>query len=234
MASSSIECERLECLGILRLSPATSSKFHPLKEYFLSFTAHSKRFRPLYFLHLQQHPLNFVLYILYVYIFLLNFQNRIFIKFRDVYVFQFVFSIRINKYGLQLTSASSSHGRKNSNFCLQVLLHEASPFFLHIAAHRRPTSVPWQPSSFILFSSSSVELQSIVAAEGLRATASSLPPRCDSSTTDLHIAVAEVVGAGLRPLRRSSTVAVEGLHSSVLVFLPSRAPACSGSRGPQR
>jgi hypothetical protein len=48
---------------ILRLSPATSPKFHPLKEYSLSFTAHSKKFHPLYLLHLQQRSLNFVLYI---------------------------------------------------------------------------------------------------------------------------------------------------------------------------
>jgi hypothetical protein len=47
----------------LRLSPATYSKFHPLKEYSLSFTTHSKRFHPLYLRHLQQRPLNFILYI---------------------------------------------------------------------------------------------------------------------------------------------------------------------------
>jgi hypothetical protein len=47
----------------LRLSPATSSKFRPLKKYSLSFTEHSKRFHPLYFLHLQQRPLNSILYI---------------------------------------------------------------------------------------------------------------------------------------------------------------------------
>jgi hypothetical protein len=47
----------------IRLSPATSPKFHPLKEYSLSFTAHSKRLHPLYILLLQQHPLNLVLYI---------------------------------------------------------------------------------------------------------------------------------------------------------------------------
>jgi hypothetical protein len=46
-----------------RLSPATYSEFHPLKEYSLSFTAHSKRFHPLYLRHLQQRPLNFILYI---------------------------------------------------------------------------------------------------------------------------------------------------------------------------
>jgi hypothetical protein len=47
----------------LRLSPATSSKFHPLKEYSLSFTELSKRFYPLNLLHLQQRSLNLVLYI---------------------------------------------------------------------------------------------------------------------------------------------------------------------------
>jgi hypothetical protein len=47
----------------VRLSPATSSKFHPLKEYSLSFTAHSKRFFSLYLHHLQQRSLNFILYI---------------------------------------------------------------------------------------------------------------------------------------------------------------------------
>jgi hypothetical protein len=45
----------------LRLSPATSPKFYPLKEYSLSFTAHFKRFYPLYLLSLQQHPLNSIL-----------------------------------------------------------------------------------------------------------------------------------------------------------------------------
>jgi hypothetical protein len=45
----------------LRLSPATSPKFHPLKEYSLSFTAHSKFFCPLYLLNLQQCSLNLVL-----------------------------------------------------------------------------------------------------------------------------------------------------------------------------
>jgi hypothetical protein len=44
----------------LRLSPAASPKFHPLKEYSLSFTEHSKRFCPLYILSLQQRPLNSV------------------------------------------------------------------------------------------------------------------------------------------------------------------------------
>jgi hypothetical protein len=47
----------------IRLSPATSPKFRPLKEYSLSFTTLSKRFCSLYFLHLQQCPLNFILYI---------------------------------------------------------------------------------------------------------------------------------------------------------------------------
>jgi hypothetical protein len=46
-----------------RLSPATSSKFDPLKKYSLSFTALSKRFCTLYLLHLQQYPLNSILYI---------------------------------------------------------------------------------------------------------------------------------------------------------------------------
>jgi hypothetical protein len=47
----------------LRLSPATSPKFYPLKEYSLSFTALSKRFCTLYLLHLRQYPLNSILYI---------------------------------------------------------------------------------------------------------------------------------------------------------------------------
>jgi hypothetical protein len=47
----------------LRLSPATSSKFHPLKEYYLSFTDYFKRFRTLYFYSLQQRPLYLILYI---------------------------------------------------------------------------------------------------------------------------------------------------------------------------
>jgi hypothetical protein len=55
--------QRFTLKDLLRLSPATSPKFHPLKEYSLSFTAHSKRFRPLYLISLQQRPLNLVLYI---------------------------------------------------------------------------------------------------------------------------------------------------------------------------
>jgi hypothetical protein len=38
-------------------------KFYPLKEYSLSFTALSKRLCTLYLLHLQQYPLNSILYI---------------------------------------------------------------------------------------------------------------------------------------------------------------------------
>jgi hypothetical protein len=52
-----------ESLLLVRLSPAASLKFHPLKEYSLSFTEHSKKFHPLNFLHLQQRSLNFILYI---------------------------------------------------------------------------------------------------------------------------------------------------------------------------
>jgi hypothetical protein len=47
----------------LRLSPAMSSKFRPLKEYFLSFTAHYIYFRSLYLHYLQQRSLNSILYI---------------------------------------------------------------------------------------------------------------------------------------------------------------------------
>jgi hypothetical protein len=47
----------------LRPSPATSPKFHLLKKYSMSFTTLSKRFCTLYLLHLQQYPLNFILYI---------------------------------------------------------------------------------------------------------------------------------------------------------------------------
>jgi hypothetical protein len=46
----------------VRLSPAAFSKFHPLKEYSVSFTVHSKRLFPLYHLVLQQRPLNSILY----------------------------------------------------------------------------------------------------------------------------------------------------------------------------
>jgi hypothetical protein len=42
---------------------AASPKFHPLKEYSMSFTAPYKRFYSLYFFRLQQRPLNLVLYI---------------------------------------------------------------------------------------------------------------------------------------------------------------------------
>jgi hypothetical protein len=44
----------------IRLSLATISKFHTLKEYSSSFIASSKNFHPLYLLHLQQCPLNLV------------------------------------------------------------------------------------------------------------------------------------------------------------------------------
>jgi hypothetical protein len=53
----------------LTLSAAASSIFHLLKEYSLSFTALSKRFRHLYLHRLQQRSLNFVLYILFSMIF---------------------------------------------------------------------------------------------------------------------------------------------------------------------
>jgi hypothetical protein len=46
-----------QCRSMLRLSPVIFSKFHSLKEYSLSFTAPSKRFRPLYLYPLQQRPL---------------------------------------------------------------------------------------------------------------------------------------------------------------------------------
>lgn len=49
----------------IRLSPATSSKFHPLNKYSSSFTVHSKKFYHLYLYHLQQRSLNFVPYIPY-------------------------------------------------------------------------------------------------------------------------------------------------------------------------
>jgi hypothetical protein len=54
---------RYSDMRCLRLSPATSPKFHSLKEYSLSFTELSKRFGSLYFLHLQQRPLKSILYI---------------------------------------------------------------------------------------------------------------------------------------------------------------------------
>jgi hypothetical protein len=62
---AALSTKMLECWAsdAVRLSPATSPKFHPLKEYSLSFTALSKRFCTLYLLHLQQYPLNFILYI---------------------------------------------------------------------------------------------------------------------------------------------------------------------------
>jgi hypothetical protein len=41
----------------VRPSPAAPPKFHPLKEYSMSFTPHSKRFYSLYILSLQQRPL---------------------------------------------------------------------------------------------------------------------------------------------------------------------------------
>jgi hypothetical protein len=51
-----------ESLGSkLRLSLATSSKFHPLKEYSLSFIAYSKKVCSLYLQRLQQSSLNFIL-----------------------------------------------------------------------------------------------------------------------------------------------------------------------------
>jgi hypothetical protein len=50
----------IKAVIIVRLSPAASPKFRPLKEYSLPFTEHSKRFCPLYILSLQQRPLNSV------------------------------------------------------------------------------------------------------------------------------------------------------------------------------
>jgi hypothetical protein len=48
--------------GVVRLSPATFSKFHPLKEYSMFFTVLSKIFRPLYLHRLQQRTLKSILY----------------------------------------------------------------------------------------------------------------------------------------------------------------------------
>jgi hypothetical protein len=53
----------------IRLSTTMSSKFRPLKEYSMSFTTPSKRFRPLHLFHLQHRPLNSILYIYSVNIF---------------------------------------------------------------------------------------------------------------------------------------------------------------------
>jgi hypothetical protein len=68
----------------IRLSPAISPKFHPLKEYSSYFTAHSKRFRPLYFHRFQQRPLNSVLYIYSVtrfYYFHWSLKNSSYVKY---------------------------------------------------------------------------------------------------------------------------------------------------------
>jgi hypothetical protein len=48
---------------LIRLSPAASPKFYPLKKYSSSLTTHFKRLCPLNLSHLQQCSLNFVLYI---------------------------------------------------------------------------------------------------------------------------------------------------------------------------
>jgi hypothetical protein len=68
----------LQPLHLIRLSPATSSKIHPLKEYSLSFTEHFKRFHPLYLHQLQQRPLKFILYISSTLICQLNKLNILF------------------------------------------------------------------------------------------------------------------------------------------------------------
>lgn len=47
------------------------------------------------------------------------------------------------------TSPSYSHGRKTAVFVFKWL-RDASQTFLHIVDHRRPTSAPWQPSSFTM------------------------------------------------------------------------------------
>jgi hypothetical protein len=57
-----INAELDTCL-IAKTVPTMSSKFRPLKEYFMSFTTPYKRFRPLYLFLLQQRPLNSILYI---------------------------------------------------------------------------------------------------------------------------------------------------------------------------
>uniref|UniRef100_A0A804NPP5 Uncharacterized protein n=1 Tax=Zea mays TaxID=4577 RepID=A0A804NPP5_MAIZE len=130
-----------------------------------------------------------------------------------------------------LVRASSGLCCMHAESCGSAMHRQPSSILLAIADrplhHGSQAPSPW-------FSSSPVDLRSVVVAEGLRATASDClrvvaPPR-----PDLRVAVAKVVRAGLLPLRRSSAVIAKGLRSSVLVFLPGRASACSGSRGPPR
>jgi hypothetical protein len=98
----------------LRLPPATSPKFRPLKEYYLSFTASSKKFRPLY-LHLQQHPLKHVFYIYSVnrihillikqiYVIIACILIRIYLQNSKTFKYCKLFFIHINKYVVQLHS----------------------------------------------------------------------------------------------------------------------------------
>uniref|UniRef100_A0A804NPP4 Uncharacterized protein n=1 Tax=Zea mays TaxID=4577 RepID=A0A804NPP4_MAIZE len=146
-----------------------------------------------------------------------------------------------NKFSLAHTKVSAAWALSDESFrciwssyswiCGSAMHRQPSSILLAIADrplhHGSQAPSPW-------FSSSPVDLRSVVVAEGLRATASDClrvvaPPR-----PDLRVAVAKVVRAGLLPLRRSSAVIAKGLRSSVLVFLPGRASACSGSRGPPR
>jgi hypothetical protein len=101
--------------NIFRLSPVTSSKFRPLKEYSLSFTASSKKIRPLYLIHLQQHPLKPVLYIYSVnrihillikqiYVIIACILIRIYLQNYETFKYCKLFFIHTNKYVVQLCS----------------------------------------------------------------------------------------------------------------------------------
>jgi hypothetical protein len=50
-------------LQSIRLSPATTPKFHPLNEYFMSFTTRFEKFHPLCLHRLQQRLLKIIIYI---------------------------------------------------------------------------------------------------------------------------------------------------------------------------
>lgn len=103
----------------VRLFSATSSKFHPLKKYSLSFTASSKKFCPLYLLHLRQHPLKPVLYIYsfnIIHILLIKQISviiaciliRIYLQNYETFKYCKLFFIHINKYVVQLHSHSGT------------------------------------------------------------------------------------------------------------------------------
>jgi hypothetical protein len=120
------------------------------------------------------------------------------------------------------TSTSSSHGRKTAVFVFKWL-RDASQTFLHIAGHHRLTSVPWQPSSFILVVLLAGRSPERSGGWGPPRHCIWVPPRYGSSTTRSPCRRSRGRPRWSSPSRAELRSGSKGLRSSVMVFLPDRA-----------